>query len=96
MNKSENQEFFGFQDARRTLSWAGVGLMPHGEVTRRALDSVSAMGLLEQSEKIKSVLESLYRGVLPKQRDCQDAVSDLETLYERAESADHSVEAPRG
>jgi len=90
MNKTE------FQVIRGVLRWAGAGLMPHGAVMGSALNGVETLGVLPQGEKIRAVLESLGRGVLPKQRDCQDAAAALEALRDRLEDANYSTEVPRG
>jgi len=82
-----------FQEARQTLRWAAVGLMPRREVAYNALGSINAQGVsLPQDDQIRVVLESLGRGVLPKQRDCQGAAEALESLFDD----DISHETPRG
>jgi hypothetical protein len=90
MNKVE------FQAARGVLRWAGIGVMPHADLSQRALNGIKDFAGEGQAIKVREVLEGIHRGVLPQQGVCHDAAQALELMYDRVNDADAAVEAPHG
>ena len=72
MNKVE------FQTARGVLRLAGVGLMPHADVTNRALNSLQSLRSHPAAQDVGKVLDSIAKGILPHQRACLEAAQSLE------------------
>jgi len=90
MNKVE------FQAARGVLRWAGIGVMPHADLSQRALESLKSFAGEDLAVKVREVIDGIHRGVLPQQGACIDATQALELMYDRANDADMAVEAPHG
>lgn len=90
MNKVE------FQAARGVLRWAGIGVMPHADLSQRALNGIKDFAGEDQAVKVREVLEGIHRGVLPQQGACREAAQALEVMYDRASDADAPIEAPHG